>query len=58
MRWRKEKIATLNITTIYIDRERDIYIEREREREIDFDYVFFYLVIYESNLKVIFFVIN
>ena len=33
-----------------------IYIERERER--DFVFPFFYLVICESNLKVIFFVIN
>ena len=32
----------------------DIYIERE----IDFDFPFFYFVICESNLKVIFFVIN
>ena len=37
---------------IYIERER------EREREIDFVFPFFYLVICESNLKVIFFVIN
>ena len=37
---------------IYIERER------EREREIDFVFPFFYLVICESNLKVIFSVIN
>ena len=38
----------------------DIYIERERERERERDFVFpfFYLVICESNLKVIFSVIN
>ena len=39
---------------IYIYRER----ERKRKREIDFVFPFFYLVICESNLKVIFSVIN
>ena len=55
MSWRNKIMATLNITAkyiyIYIYRER----EREREREIDFFFPFFYLVICESNLKVIFF---